>query len=130
MTEPTKEQQIKGLIEKLGNITVCVEGQNNYVYEGSLTLESANKIFKAFKSLGYRLPAEQKPLSDGRLGKAILTRVSPIIKDGKFVNEVTQFEVRVMAIAESHAMVRRKGCMPFVCAVKDLTYQVNKDNKE
>ena len=53
-------------------------------------------------------------------GRAILTRLSPIIVDGKFVQKVDTFEVRVMAITEGYAMVRRKSAMPFACSVKDL----------
>ncbi len=53
-------------------------------------------------------------------GKAILTKSSPAIVDGKIIQEVSTFEVRVMAVAENYAMVRRKGAMPFVCNVKDL----------
>jgi hypothetical protein len=30
-------------------------------------------------------------------------------------------EVRIMAIAEGYAMVRRKGAMPYICDVKELT---------
>lgn len=29
-------------------------------------------------------------------------------------------EVRIMALAEGYAMVRRKGCMPFIVSEKDL----------
>lgn len=41
------------------------------------------------------------------------------------VNGIIQFQivpidVRVMAIAEGYAMVRRKGAMPFCCLEKDL----------
>ena len=43
-----------------------------------------------------------------KLGKAILQ------------HNGDKFEVRVMAISEGYAMVRRKGAMPFVCNVKDL----------
>lgn len=31
------------------------------------------------------------------------------------------FMVTVMAVADGYAMVRRKGCMPFVCREKELT---------
>lgn len=37
-----------------------------------------------------------------------------------WLNEIQSFPVRVMAVAEGWAMVRRKGAMPFVCSVKDL----------
>ncbi len=53
-------------------------------------------------------------------GKAIYTRTFPIIVDGKFIQRTVEWEVRVMAIAENYAMVRRKGCMPFVCALAEL----------
>jgi len=33
---------------------------------------------------------------------------------------VEVFSVEVMAIAQGYAMVRRKGCMPFVADFKDL----------
>lgn len=60
--------------------------------------------------------------------KAILTKINTIIKDGKFVDEVCKFEVRVMAIAEGYAMVRRKGALPFVCDIRNLT-TVDKEAK-
>ena len=43
-----------------------------------------------------------------------------VIREGKIVQEISKIEVRVMAIAEGYAMVRRKRAMPFVCNVKDL----------
>ena len=55
-----------------------------------------------------------------KLGKAIYTKTSPKIKDGKFISETDEFEVRVMATTEGWAMVRRKGCMPFVAQITDL----------
>lgn len=42
------------------------------------------------------------------------------IEDGKFVEKINYFDVRVMATAEDYAMVRRSGCLPFVCSVKHL----------
>lgn len=54
------------------------------------------------------------------LGEAIYIQTKPAIKDGKFIPVTDEFEVRVMVIAEGYAMVRRKGCMPFACSVKDL----------
>ena len=53
-------------------------------------------------------------------GRAILTRLSPTIVSGKFVQKVDIVEVRVMAITEGYAMVRRKKAMPFVCNAKNL----------
>jgi hypothetical protein len=54
---------------------------------------------------------------------AIFTRKEP----ANFINfkweyKINKFEVRVMAISEGYAMVRRKGCIPFVCNIKDLTF--------
>ncbi len=34
--------------------------------------------------------------------------------------ETIKMEVRIMAIAEGYAMVRRKGSIPFVCSLEDL----------
>jgi len=55
-----------------------------------------------------------------KLGKAIHNK--PMIRalDGKWDHHIDSREVRIMAIAEGFAMVRRKGCMPYVCAVKEL----------
>lgn len=39
---------------------------------------------------------------------------------GTWIYKTREFEVRVMAIAEEYAMVRRKRAMPFVVNVKDL----------
>lgn len=39
---------------------------------------------------------------------------------GKWIDEVTLWEVRVMAEAEGYSMVRRKGCYPYVCPIKEL----------
>lgn len=55
--------------------------------------------------------------------RAMLTRIKPIIKDGKIVDDMEMFEVRIMAIAEGYAMVRRKGCFPFICKVEEFTPQ-------
>ncbi len=54
------------------------------------------------------------------MGKAILTKLAPVVIDGKFIQEATSLEVEVMAIVKGYAMVRRKGAMPFICNVKDL----------
>lgn len=42
--------------------------------------------------------------------------------NGKFVKGVDPREVRVMAIAENFAMVRRKGAMPYVAPVRELVF--------
>jgi hypothetical protein len=52
--------------------------------------------------------------------KAIYTKVSPVIKDGKWASETIKNEVRVMAFAEGYAMVRYKGCTPFAVPEKNL----------
>jgi len=55
-----------------------------------------------------------------KLGKAIYTETTQTIKDGKFVPIKEDYEVRIMAIAEGYAMVRRKGAMPFIARLQDL----------
>ena len=55
--------------------------------------------------------------------KAILNRPNIVVRGGKFVEEREEMEVRIMAIAEGYAMVRRKGCLPFVCMEKELEEQ-------
>jgi hypothetical protein len=37
-----------------------------------------------------------------------------------FATELVTVEVEVMTIAKSYAMVRRKGCAPFVVSLKEL----------
>lgn len=49
----------------------------------------------------------------------VLTRSAPWI--GNSPPKVERILVRVMVHAEGYAMVRRKGCMPFVCSESDLT---------
>jgi hypothetical protein len=66
--------------------------------------------------------------------KATLTRewivLSRSNKD-KRETEIESFEVVVMATSGIYAMVRRKGCMPFVCEVKQLTKsEVKNDTKD
>ena len=56
-----------------------------------------------------------------KLGKAILVKRSQVIRSHGFVTETEEFEVRIMAIAEGWAMVRRKGAMPFVARLEDLS---------
>jgi len=57
-----------------------------------------------------------------KLGKAICTRKRPAIVAGMFETMMSErVEVRVLAIAEGYAMVRRKGALPFVCQVKELS---------
>lgn len=52
--------------------------------------------------------------------KAIYSQRRPKAFDGKWSYETVEYEVRVMARAEGWAMVRRKGCMPFVASEKEL----------
>ena len=42
-------------------------------------------------------------------------------KDHKWTYEIESRPVVLMAIVGIHAMVRRKGCNPYVCNVKELT---------
>jgi len=37
-----------------------------------------------------------------------------------WINKVTEFEVKVLAIVDGYAMVRRPHCVPFVVREKDL----------
>lgn len=55
-----------------------------------------------------------------RKGKAIHNKPDCKLVDGKFVWFIDPREVRIMAIAENYAMVRRKGAMPYVASVKEL----------
>lgn len=52
--------------------------------------------------------------------QAVYARMFVDAKDGKFVSRIAQEAVRVMARAEGYAMVRRKGCAPFVVSEKEL----------
>lgn len=52
---------------------------------------------------------------------AIHVRKEPeAFRDGKWTYRTTMHEVRVMARTEGYAMVRFKGCMPFVVSEKTL----------
>jgi hypothetical protein len=53
-------------------------------------------------------------------GEVIHTRNEIVVKGGKMVPENTEFLVRVMAVSENYAMVRRKRAMPFVCSIASL----------
>lgn len=55
--------------------------------------------------------------------KAIHVHTSPEnFKDGKLIYKTEEWEVRIMAIAEGYAMVRRLGCMPYICNIKELKF--------
>jgi hypothetical protein len=53
--------------------------------------------------------------------KMMLRRSVPTtFHGGKWTYEVEEFVVSVMAKSGIYAMVRRKGCMPFVSPIKNL----------
>jgi hypothetical protein len=47
-------------------------------------------------------------------------RVPTSFKNGRWTYKTMSWRVRVMAVAENYAMVRRKGCVPYVVPVKEL----------
>jgi hypothetical protein len=52
---------------------------------------------------------------------ATYTRKRPVsFSAGKWTTELVVTTVEVMATAKGYAMVRHKGCMPFVVSAKDL----------
>lgn len=51
---------------------------------------------------------------------AVLNHRTIVVTDGKFKENINQIDVEVMARAKGYAMVRRKGCAPFVASVRDL----------
>ena len=56
----------------------------------------------------------------------IWSRCFPVLCAGKIVPNFSKTEVRVMAVAEGHAMVRRPGATPFIVALKELSPKANK----
>jgi len=53
--------------------------------------------------------------------KMILRRTVPDSLEAEgWVNKTEEFEVLLLAIADGYAMVRRKGCVPFVEDTKNL----------
>jgi hypothetical protein len=50
-----------------------------------------------------------------------MTKREFAILSGYILGQPTTSEVRVLARVEGYAMVRRKGCMPFVVVEKKLT---------
>lgn len=50
----------------------------------------------------------------------ILNHSTVMVMNGKIETITKEREVRVMAIAEKYAMVRFKGCMPFVVRESEL----------
>lgn len=63
------------------------------------------------------------PLPDGvKIGrKCILTRKQCALQGGKFVEIIQSFEVKLMAIADGYAMVRRPSAMPFAIKIAELS---------
>lgn len=45
------------------------------------------------------------------------------LQHGKFVSGVDAREVRVMAVAENYAMVRRAGAFPYVAPIRELVFK-------
>lgn len=41
-------------------------------------------------------------------------------RNGQWEYELMRYDVRVMAVADGYAMVRRRGCIPFTELVKNL----------
>lgn len=58
----------------------------------------------------------------------ILTRKRSIVVKGKIGWEDEEIPVRLMAQADGYSMVRRKGCMPFVCSSKYLKQPTDPNN--
>lgn len=54
---------------------------------------------------------------------AVYARSVPVISNGRISYVTRPQEVRVMVRAEGYAMVRAKGCAPFVVSEKDLAPQ-------
>ncbi len=52
--------------------------------------------------------------------KMLLRRKTPCLLDGKWASKQEEFEVIFLCGDGKWAMVRRKGCMPFVVEAKDL----------
>jgi hypothetical protein len=62
-----------------------------------------------------------KTVTTLKLGKAVHSKSMPDkLINGKWVDKIDEREVRVMAVAEGYAMVRRKGAIPYVCPVKEI----------
>lgn len=49
-------------------------------------------------------------------------RIPVTMVKGKWVYEVDERPVEVMALASGFAMVRRKGAMPYVCELKEIRW--------
>jgi hypothetical protein len=51
---------------------------------------------------------------------AIHAAPKPVVVNGKWARALERREVTVMARADGYAMVRRKGCLPYVAPEKEL----------
>jgi len=58
-----------------------------------------------------------------RVGRRYIQRItSPDkLKAGKWTYETEDRDVILMAVSGKYAMVRRKGCSPYVCDVRELS---------
>ena len=52
---------------------------------------------------------------------AVYSRKMSVPKGGQWESQVVTSIIRVMSRAEGYAMVRRKGCIPFVVRESELT---------
>lgn len=68
-------------------------------------------------------------MNDLKTGRAVHMAKYLKVANGKIIRGTEHRSVRVMAIAENYAMVRRKGCMPYVCHVDELA-NVGRDRQE
>lgn len=60
---------------------------------------------------------------------AMLKRPVPTIENGKISRDIQEFEVEVMAVVDGYAMIRRKGCAPFVEPVKCIEIKTKESMK-
>lgn len=63
----------------------------------------------------------------GKSAHAIHLRESMRVSEGRVSYVIEPREVRVVAVGERWAMVRRPGAMPYVCPLKDLRNRTSKD---
>ena len=75
---------------------------------------------KVFSGGGYANVVDWK-VKMAKFKTAIHKFVSPDKFDGKNWSYKTDLrEVEVMAVADGYAMVRRKGCAPYICQAKEI----------
>lgn len=58
-----------------------------------------------------------------RPGRALHYAIVYEVKNGKIEAVTDLRDVRVMAVSEGYAMVRRKGAMPYVCSIKEIAQE-------